>query len=178
MSRVSYSRRQFLKCASAAAATTMVTPMVIPAAALGRGLIPAPSERIAMAMIGTGRQAYIVNMERQLLQMPDVQIVALCDVDRWRLEQAEKLVEQKYAQRRSAGQFQEVDLCGDYREILDRDDVDAVMISTPDHWHAPMAIAAANKGKHVALEKPITRTVAQGQAIIDAMRQSPCISHG
>ena len=61
---------------------------------------------------------------------------------------------------------------GDYREVLGADDVDAVMISTPDHWHAPMAIAAAKAGKHVALEKPITRTVAEGQAIIDAIKQN------
>ena len=121
-------------------------------------------------MIGTGRQATIVNMEQQLLKMPDVQIVALCDVDGWRLGEARKLVEKQYADRSAAGQFTGVHTSGDYREILERSDVDAVMISTPDHWHAPMAIAAANAGKHVALEKPITRTIAEGLSIIDAMR--------
>ncbi len=123
-------------------------------------------------MLGVGRQAYIVNMQRQLLKMPDVQIVALCDVDQWRLNHAKELVEETYGQRKESGQFRGCATIDDYREVLGRSDVDAVMISTPDHWHAPMAIEAANAGKHVALEKPITRTVAEGRAIIEAVRKN------
>ncbi len=171
MSKSSFNRREFLGHLSVAAAAGIAAPTVIPSTALGRGAVPAPSERIAVAMIGTGRQAYLVNLERQLLKMPDVQIVALCDVDSWRLEETQKLVEKHYASRRASGQFTGCHITGDYREVLARGDVDAVMISTPDHWHAPMAIEAAGAGKHVSLEKPITRTVGEGQAIIDAIQK-------
>jgi len=122
-------------------------------------------------MLGTGRQAYLVNLDRQLLKMPDTQVVALCDVDQWRVNETKALVERRYAERRASGVYRGCDTYVDYREVLQRADVDAVMISTPDHWHAPMSIAAAEAGKHVSLEKPITRTMAEGQAIIAAVRQ-------
>lgn len=163
-----YTRRRFLAAAGAAAAA----PLVVPNTALGRGSLPAPSERITFGMIGTGRQAVLVNMQRQLLGMPDAQIVGLCDVDSWRLNHAAKLVAEAYAERKESGQYKGCRLTGDYQELLAHDDIDAVMISTPDHWHAPMAIDAANAGKHVALEKPIIRTVAEGHAIIEAMQKN------
>lgn len=124
-----------------------------------------------MGMIGVGRQAYIVNLGRQLLHMDDVEIVAVCDVDRWRLGEAKTLVEKTYAQSRRPGTYSGCRTYKDFHELLGRADIDAVMISTPDHWHAPMAIAAAKAGKHVSLEKPITRTIAEGAAIVAAMRQ-------
>jgi len=80
-------------------------------------------------------------------------------------------VEQRYAEAQRSGKYTGCATHHDFRELLARDDIDAVMISAPDHWHAPMAIAAAEAGKHVALEKPITRTIAEGQAIIRAMRK-------
>jgi predicted dehydrogenase len=166
----SMTRRGFLKRSAAVSAAAMV-PSIVPGSALGAESKAAPSERIAVGMIGVGRQAYIVNLGRQFLKMPDVQIVALCDVDRWRLNEGKKLVEDSYAKQQSAGKYTGCPTYDDFHEVLDRDDIDAVMISTPDHWHTPMAIAAAKAGKHVSLEKPITRTVAEGQAIIDAMRE-------
>jgi len=171
MRQLPYNRRRFLARLGATAAAGVAAPLFVPSATLGREALPAPSERITFGMIGTGRQACIVNMQRQLLRMPDAQVVALCDVDSWRLNHARDLVAQAYRDRKPSGAYRPGAIFEDYRDVLARQDVDAVMISTPDHWHAPMAIEAAAAGKHVALEKPITRTIAEGQAIVDAMRK-------
>ena len=164
--RSAISRRRFLGRAAAAVAA----PALVPAAALGGPGRDAPSDRVAVGMIGVGRQAVQVNL-RQFLPMRDVQVVAVCDVDRWRLEQAKGQVEGHYAQAQPSGRFAGCTAHGDFREVLGRADVDAVMISAPDHWHAPMAIAAAEAGKDVSLEKPIIRSVAEGQAIVAALRK-------
>ena len=160
------SRRRFLKTAAMATAA----PWIVPASAFGSRNQPAPSERVAVGMIGVGRQAYLKNM-KQFLGMPDVQIVAVSDVDSWRLAGAKQAVEKSYAESRPAGTFRGCAACVDFHEVLARDDVDAVMISTPDHWHAPMAVAAMQAGKDVSLEKPITRTVAEGRKLSDLAEQ-------
>jgi predicted dehydrogenase len=121
-------------------------------------------------MIGMGRQAYLKNM-KQFLQMPDVQVVAVCDVDAWRLENGTKAIEESYGKSRPSGSYRGCAAYVDFQEVLARDDVDAVMISTPDHWHEPMAIAAMGAGKDVSLEKPITRTVAEGRRLSDLARK-------
>jgi len=128
----------------------------------------APSERIAIGMIGMGRQAYHANL-LPFLASPETQVVAVCDVDAWRVEQGRKRVEEYYAAKVPGGSYRGCQVTADYREVLARGDVDAVMISTPDHWHAAMAIEAARAGKDVALEKPISLSVTQGRAISDAM---------
>ena len=167
----SITRRTFLKGASAAAGLAVAAPTLVPGSALGAEQRAAASERITVGMIGVGRQAYVVNLGRQFLKMPDVEIVAVCDADRWRMSQGKKLVEESYGKQKPSGQYAGCDTYKDFNELLARDDVDAVMISTPDHWHTPMTVAAAEAGKHVSLEKPITRTVAEGQAIIRAIRK-------
>lgn len=158
----SVTRRRFLQSAAACAAAT-----IVPASALGRTMAPAPSERIAVGMIGVGRQARAYNI-KQFLGMPDVQILAVCDVDAWRLDNAKQQVEQGYSQQSAGGAYRGCDTCKDYREILARQDIDAVMISTPDHWHVPMALAAFEAGKDVSLEKPITRSIGEGRRLSDA----------
>ena len=165
-SKLSLNRRAFLRRAAAAAA--WAAPTIIPARALGAGGKTAPGNRISVGMIGVGRQAYLVNM-KQFFTMPDVQILAVCDVDSWRLANAKKAVEGHYAKATTSGQYKGCAACGDFREVLARNDIDAVMISTPDHWHVPMAIAAVEAGKDVSLEKPITRTIAQGRRLTEAV---------
>jgi myo-inositol 2-dehydrogenase/D-chiro-inositol 1-dehydrogenase len=154
-------RRNFLKTAAAGAACT-----VVPAAALGKGEKAAPSKRITVGMIGVGRQGLHANL-RQFLGMPDVQVLAVCDVDSWRLANANKAVEDAYAKHAPSGKYKGCDACVEFRDILARKDVDAVMISTPDHWHTPMAMAAFQAGKDVSLEKPITRYIAEGRRLSD-----------
>jgi myo-inositol 2-dehydrogenase / D-chiro-inositol 1-dehydrogenase len=155
-------RRQFVLCTAAAAAAA---PLVIPARLLGA---EAPSKKIGLGMIGMGRQAYGANLPA-FLKSADCVVRAVCDVDAWRMEQGKLAVEAHYAKSSPSGAYKGCATCRDFRELLARPDIDAVMISTPDHWHAPMAVMAARAGKDVALEKPITRTVAEGRLIADAI---------
>ena len=119
-----------------------------------------------MGKIGVGRQATIVNVP-QFLEMPDVQILAVCDVDSWRLDNAKRQVEDVYGKKAPSGVYKGCDTYIDFHDILARKDIDAVMISAPDHWHTPMALAAMEAGKDVSLEKPITRSIAEGRKLSD-----------
>ncbi len=159
-------RRDFLKRSLAAGSAAMLTPHIIPGSALGADGGVAPSERVTIAMLGVGRQVIAYNL-RLFLQEPDCQVVALCDPDRWRLEVTNERICSIYGAKRQCGNFGDVARYTDFRDVLARDDIDAVMISTPDHWHAPMAAAAIEAGKDVALEKPITRSIAEGRYLAD-----------
>ncbi len=156
-------RRRFLK-RTAATAAVCTAPALVPGSALGAGQRAAPSNRITVGLIGTGRQAIIKSMP-QFYKMPDVQILAACDVDAWRLENAKNAVEKAYAKEKASGKYKGCGTCVDFNEVLDYRGLDAVLISTPDHWHAPMAIAAMEAGIDVSLEKPITRTIAEGRKL-------------
>ena len=154
-------RRQFLV---RAASTAAVAPLIIPSRLLGAG---ASGGKIAIGMIGMGRQAMAANLP-PFLKSRDCVVVAVCDVDAWRLEQGRLAVEKHYAKQSASGAYKGCTAHKDFRELVARPDIDAVMISTPDHWHAPMTLAALKAGKDVSLEKPITRTVEEGRRIADA----------
>jgi predicted dehydrogenase len=117
-----------------------------------------------------GRQAYQSNL-KFFLGDSDAQVVAVCDVDSWRLDNARKAVERHYAKEQTAGRFKGCSTHTDFRELLARPDIDAVMISTPDHWHVPIAIAAAKAGKDICCEKPLTLSIAEGRALSDTVRR-------
>ena len=121
-------------------------------------------------MIGMGRQAYHSNV-KSFLGASDAQVVAVCDVDEWRLANARKAVEQHYDRSKASGAFKGCAVYRDFRELLDRSDIDAVMISSPDHWHVPMAIAAAKAGKDISCEKPLTLSIAEGRALSDTVKR-------
>ena len=157
------SRRRFLRTAGALAVGAPVVPLVLPRSVFGAN---APSNRITMGFIGMGRQAQGANVPG-FIALPEVQILAVCDVDRWRLDAGRKQVEAYYAKNRPSGAVNGCAVYHDFRDLLARADIDAVMISTPDHWHAPMAVAALKAGKDVALEKPITRHIDEGRIIAD-----------
>ena len=123
-------RRSFLKQSLAVAAA----PWIIPASARGADGRPAPSNRIAMGCIGLGGQG--TGDMRAFLGMADVQVVAVCDVDRDHRDKAKKIVEDQYAKDTSSGAYKGCDTYNDFRELLARRDIDAVLIGTPDHWHA------------------------------------------
>ena len=114
------------------------------------------------AMIGMGRQARMVNL-KTLLNIDDVQVVAVCDVDRWRTDNAKNDVDDFYENRDCRSYT-------DWREVIARSDVDAVMISTPDHWHVPLSLAALRSGKDVICEKP-TLTIAEGRVLTDTVQR-------
>jgi predicted dehydrogenase len=164
------SRRGFLSNTTLAAGAACLVPTVIPATALGLGDQPAPSQRINVGMIGIGRQARAFNV-KQFLGMPDVQILAVCDVDSWRLANAKQQVEEAYAKKSPSVAYKGCDAYADFQQVLARKDIEAVMISTPDHWHVPIAMAALAAGKDVSLEKPITRSIGEGRKLAEAVQK-------
>jgi predicted dehydrogenase len=153
-------RRHVLKGAAAA----VVFPAIVPASALGRVRgVAAASERIGLGVIGIGpRGTYDL---KAMLKEPDVRCVAVCDVQRGRREAAKGLVDGAYGDGACA-------MHRDFRELLDRKDVDAVLIATGDRWHAPASILAANAGKDVYSEKPCGLTIALCQRLDEVMRET------
>ena len=123
----------------------------------------APSNKIAIGMIGTGNHGIHRNLN-MFLRQKDAQIVAVCDVFKSRMLNAQSMVNNYY---KSKG----CSIHSDFREILDRDDIDAVMISTPDHWHSLMSAMAIRRGKDVICEKP-TLTVAEGRYLSDLVKKT------
>jgi predicted dehydrogenase len=155
-------RRWFLKRASGLAAGAMVFPYIVPSSSLGKAGSVAPSSRIVMGCIGVGNQG-TGNM-RAFMQHDNVQVVAVCDVQESRRAKAKNIVDEHYGNKACA-------TYSDFRDLLARQDIDAVMIATQDHWHALIAVAAAQAGKDMYCEKPLGVSVAEGQAIRDAVRR-------
>jgi predicted dehydrogenase len=161
------SRRRF---AGAAGAVSLAVPAIVSARALGREDKDAASERITLGFIGMG------TMNRyhlgSFLKRPDVQVLAVCDCDTKRREAAKKTVDEHYA--KEASKSAKPDQCrayNDFRDLLKRNDIDAVVIATPDHWHAIQIIEACKAGKDIYCEKPLTLTVHEARVVIDAVRK-------
>jgi len=152
-------RRGFLGAAAAVAAA----PCVVPASVFGGGPA-APSERVGVGYIGTGWQGLKANLP-MLLGCPDARVVAVCDVWAKNRDLAKAAVDNRYGTRDCRAYV-------DFRELLARDDVDAVGIAAPDHWHVPMAIAAMEAGKDVHVEKPLGISLAEDLACRDAVRRT------
>ncbi len=144
----------------------LAAPWILPASVRGADGRPAPSNRIAIGFVGTGRQAVHANLPG-FLREADAQVVAVCDVDSWRMEQARQQVDRHYAKSAPSGASKGCVAVRDWRELVARPDLDAVMISTPDHWHVLMATAAIRAGKDVACEKPLTRSIHEGRTLAD-----------
>ncbi len=161
-------RRAFLSqtlCASGAIAL----PWIVPAAARGEeGKVP-PSGRITVGLIGLGAMGR--GHLHRLAGDREVQVLAVCDVDRERREAGKQHVEEVYAARNPGGTYQGCATYNDYRELLARPDIDAVVIVTPDHWHALQSIHAVKAGKDVYCEKPISITVRQGRELVETVRR-------
>lgn len=155
-------RRSFLKRAATVSTSGLALPYVVSSSALGKAGSVAAGERITVGFIGTGGHGRAVNL-KNFLGNADAQAVAVCDVDPNQSEIARKMVNDKYGNNDCA-------VYTDFRDVLARDDIDAVMISTPDHWHVPISIAAAKAGKDVECEKP-TLTIEEGRALCDVMKR-------
>jgi len=160
------SRRQFVRVGSAATLGALSLPYIIPSSALGQGPGTGANQRITMGFIGAGGKG-MHNLD-QLMQFPEVQVVAVCDVDRRHLTPAQDHVHGYYTEKTG----KEWRGCGayvDYRDLVARDDIDAVCVSTPDHWHALTTVAAADAGMHVYCEKPLANSVGEGRAMVEAV---------
>jgi predicted dehydrogenase len=161
-------RRSFIKSSLAAAAVG--GPLIVPSRVLGLDGAVAPSNRINIGVIGAGGIAGGFHFPA-LLRNANARITAVCDVDARRLNTARDGVSGYYANSLPAGTPGDCAGFQDFRELLALPDLDAVLIATPDHWHAVIAIAAMKAGKDVYGEKPMTLTIAEGQAMVNATRR-------
>lgn len=156
-------RRAFLTRSAA----TLALPTILQSSARAGAAI-APSDRLNLGFIGMG------TMNRghlgRFLKRPEVQVVAVCDVDTTRRESARKMVEDRYAEAVKSGKYEGCGAYNDFRELLARSDVDAVVIATPDHWHAIPVIEACKAEKDIYCEKPLTLNIREAKVLIDAVR--------
>lgn len=158
----SLSRRDLLSATAAACATTAV-PSIVPATALGRDGAVAPSERINLGVIGCGpRCRYVL---KGMLPWKDIQCVAVADVQATRRDAGKKLIDDHYGKQACV-------LYRDLRELLDRQDIDAVLIATGDRWHATAAMMAADSGKDVYSEKPCGITIEYCQQLAETIKRT------
>jgi len=161
------SRRGFLKRASGAAMAAVAAPLFVRTPLLGAA---APGNRIVMGSIGTGRMG-TWDM-RTLLEFPEIQVVATCDVDAHRVVNSKGWVDRHYGESGgAAGSPGGCKTYGDFRELLARDDIDAVTVVTPDHWHGLPSIAAVRAGKDVFVQKPMTLSIPEGRVLSDAVHE-------
>jgi len=163
-------RREFLRASTLACAGWTVGPQVVPGTVLGLGEVAAPSARITLGFIGTGDHGINRNING-FCRQPDAQIVAVCDVDGARRQRAQQFVTERYSQDRKQGTWRGCAAYRDFREVLARKDIDAVCISTPDHWHVIPALLAVQAGKDVICEKPLSLTVVEGRVLSDAVKK-------
>jgi predicted dehydrogenase len=162
-------RRQFLRRAAAAGAAGWAFPYFVPSSAFGAAGHVAPSNRLSVGFIGLGKQ-----MGWHLgdgLDRRDVQVTALCDVESIRLGMQQRRVDKFYADRLGKGSYTGCAAYKNFQALMDRRDIDAVVICTPDHWHALLAVAALKSGKDVYCEKPLTLAIGEGRYIINAVRK-------
>jgi len=155
----SVSRRDFLRW-------SVAVPTIISSSALGAN---APSNRITLGCIGVGRMGR--GDMRSFMGFRDVQVLAVCDVDSNRAKSAQRFVEERCAAEGKSGTYKGCSVYGDFRDLIARPDIDAVMICTPDHWHVLPALAAARGGKDIFLQKPLSYTIEEGRVLSDTVRR-------
>jgi len=164
---VSLTRRQFVKSAAAAG---MAGPLIFSSTS---SLLAAPNERINLGFIGVGTQGG--GHVGGFLSRGDVQIVAICDVVKGLREYHGTRVEEHYAKNKKDGEYKGCKLYADFRELLQHKGLDAVLIATPDHWHALTCIEAAKAKKDIYCEKPLTHSIVQARKIVEAVAQNKVI---
>lgn len=164
-------RRAFIKNSAAAAAGSLIVPTIIPASVIGKN---PPSDKINIGQIGFGRIAMTHDLQ-DTLPFDMARVVAVADFDSKRLASGKKFIEGFYAKLTGKSDYVNVRTYGDYHEIIADKGIDAVIISTPDHWHAQPAIEAALAGKAIYLQKPTSLTIAEGRLLSDVVRKKGVI---
>jgi myo-inositol 2-dehydrogenase/D-chiro-inositol 1-dehydrogenase len=164
-------RRTFIKNSLAASAAAMAIPSIVPSSVFGKN---APGNKIHIGQIGCGRIARGHDLH-DTLPFDVARVIAVSDLDSNRMKDGKKLVEDFYANKKGSSNYIEVRMYDDYREMLLNSDLDAVIISTPDHWHAQPAIEAALAGKDIYLQKPTSLTLAEGRLVADVVKRKGVI---
>ncbi|MDY7395484.1 Gfo/Idh/MocA family oxidoreductase [Aureibaculum sp. 2210JD6-5] len=164
-------RRNFIKKTSAASAATFLAPTILPSGIFGK---TTANKKINIGQIGCGRIARDHDMPG-VMQYDNARLIAVCDVDSKRMEDAKKLVQTYYSKKTGSDKAVDVKMYGDYKEMLKDKDIDAVVISTPDHWHSQPAIEAALAGKDVYLQKPTSLTLHEGRVLSDIIQKKGTI---
>lgn len=172
------SRRAFLTRTTTALGAALAAPSLIPASVLGRGASVAPSDRVTMGFIGLGGQGggHLLGgawtyVPGGYIARPDVQVLAVCDVRKERRDHAHARCNQIYADKLGQPGYSGVQSYNDFREVLARPDIEAVLIAVPYHWAAPLATLAMRAGKDVYCEKPIAITVREGQTLVETSKR-------
>jgi len=164
--KLNLDRRRFIK-QTVQTTIALSLPTIVPASVFGRN---APSNRINIGAIGNGRISRTHDLPG-VWQHEYAQVIAVCDLDSNRANDAKKLVNDYYT-KKSGNPFDGVRVYTNYEELLKNKDIDAVIISTPDHWHARIAIDAAKDGKHIYMQKPASLTISEGRRVSDAVQKS------
>ena len=168
MAQKNINRRDFIRAAAGTAAAIAGLPCVVPSSVFGaQGQTP-PSERITLGFIACGKQSQ--HLMRSFLGSPGTQVVAACDVDKLKLERSSKGIVEKHYAEKNDGSYKGCATYGDFRALLARNDIDAVVISTPDHWHAVTVIESCRAGKDIYCEKPLCQTIEEARAMVNAVR--------
>jgi len=162
----STSRRKFLKGAGAALAGITIIPRHV----LGGTKYTSPNDKINLGFIGVGKQG--IGLGTRFMELEEVQITAGCDVDRKKLMRFEKKVNKSYAKTRGKSSYDGIQTFGNFLELIEEKDIDAIVIATPDHWHALQAIIAMKAGKDVYCEKPLAHTIEEGRAMVTTARET------
>lgn len=170
MKENSMNRRNFVgKAATALAGITILPRYVLGGTRPDGSRYIAPSDIISLGFIGTGKQGK--GLINSFLGTNESRIVAISEVYKAKAQLALERIKTNYEKNPQLGTYSEVPVYTDFRELLARKDVDAVVIATPDHWHAAMAVRAAEAGKDIYCEKPLALTVKEGRAMVDAARK-------
>ncbi len=163
-------RRAFVKILATAAPAAALFPQIVKASTLGLGGGIAPSNRINFGLIGAGSQGN--GVMNGLRSLNNVQFLWVCDVDRKHRENTKSSLENFYAKQEGLDKYKGCETFVDYGELLARPDIDAVLVATPDHWHALPVIDAARAGKHIYCEKPVANTIAECRAMVASVERS------
>ena len=166
----SVSRRDFVGTTAKALAGFMIVPRyVLGGKSQSGSLYTPPSDIINLGLIGGGKQGKILSS--YFLKTEQIRFVALSEVYQAKAALTLEKIKSEYAKNPKYGTYAEIPVYNDFRELLARKDVDAVVIATPDHWHAAMAVRAAAAGKDIYCEKPLALTVKEGRAMVNAARK-------
>ncbi len=155
-------RRQFIKRTSGVAVGGIAFPYIVSSSVLAQSAGVAPSNTITVGCVGVRNQG--TGDMRSFLEESDARVIAVCDVDSRNSQRAKNIVDREYENNDCA-------TYGDFRDLVARDDIDVVQITTPDHWHAPIAVAAAKAGKDMYGEKPFAHSIREGRAACDAIKR-------